>query len=206
MDIFEKFKNLLLWKDETMTKYFLVVILILYLLLTFMPIRYITILYLIRRFHKGKSYYHRRMISNRECARIELEKFMKSQGLVHGDLKQTWPKKNSKSFEGKLLSHFQNSLKIYLPAKITEVYKTPEDLIDYISTVDAVIRLIENDENDAYLEKDIDKKIIRIRKPAYKYLLNFLVNYVPSDLYYELVLNKEDEEEILMPAQSSISQ
>jgi hypothetical protein len=133
---------------------------------------------------------------------------MKTQGLVHEDLKQNWPKKNSKSFEGKLLSHFQNNLKIYLPAKITEVYKTPEDLIDYISTVDAVIRLIENDENDAYLEKnDIDnKKMIRIRKPAYKYLLNFLVNYVPSDLYYELVLNREEEEEILMPAQNNSNQ
>jgi hypothetical protein len=124
---------------------------------------------------------------------------MKFQGLVHDDLKQNWPKKNSKSFENKLLNHFQNNLKIYLPAKITEVYKTPEDLIDYISGVDAVIKLVESDENDAYLEKDTDKKIIRIRKPAYKFLLNFLVNYVPSDLYNELVLNKDEAEEIIMP-------
>lgn len=98
---------------------------------------------------------------------------------------EEWPKK-VKNFEAKLINAFQNNLKIYLPTKITEMKKTPKDLINYVSDVDAVLRLVENDENDIYLENDKEKTIMRVRKPAYKYVLNFLMNYIPSDLYLEL--------------------
>jgi len=188
VDMFEKFKNLLLWKDELMTKYFLVILLILYAFLTFMPLRYITILYLIRRFHKGKSYYKRRKKSNEIISKIEIAKFM----IMEVDelyMVKEWPKK-TKNFESKLISHFQTFLKIYLPAKITETYKSPHELAEHVSDADAVLRLIENDENDIYLEQDVSRVIMRVRKPAYKYVLNFLMNYVPSDLYQELMKDK----------------
>lgn len=188
VDMFEKFKNLLCWQDEQMTKYFLFVVLILFAFFTFLPVRYITIIYLIRRFHKGKSYYKRRKKSNMAVATIELRKLLNSMNLIVAD-NEEWPKK-AKNFEAKLINHFQNNLKIYLPAKITETKKTPKELIQHVSDVDAVLRLIENDENDFYLENDTSKVIMRVRKPAYMYLLNFLMNYVPSDLYKELVLEK----------------
>lgn len=167
-----------------MTSYFFIVVILIFIFIISLPLRYITILYLIRRFHKGKSYYKRRRKSNMAVATIELRKFLNLQTILVAD-NEEWPKK-IKSFETKLINHFQTNLKIYLPAKITEMKKTPKELVDYISDVDAVLRLIENDENDVYLENDTKRIIMRLRKPAYKYLLNFLMNYVPSDFYLEL--------------------
>lgn len=184
-DMFEKIKNLLTWKDELMTKYFFVFLLLIYVFFTFLPVRYITIIYLIRRFHKGKSYYKRRKISNKEVANVELTKFLAGFDVDITKTKE-WPKK-VKHLETKLIAHFQTNLKIYLPAKIIETKKTFEEFLDYVSEVDAVLRLIENDENDRYLENDTDKKIMSLRKPAYKYFLNFIMNFIPSDFYRESV-------------------
>lgn len=181
VDLFEKLKNLLTWTDNLMTQYFFILLLILYVFVTFLPVRYITIIYIIRRFYKGKSYYKRLKKSNHKVVSIELEKFMIHYNFKIG-LDEEWPKK-LKTNEAKLISHFQNNLKIYLPNRVTEVYKTPRQFIEYVSDADLVLRLIENDENDQYIETDTENVMIRVRKPAYKYLLNFLMNYVPSDFY-----------------------
>lgn len=192
VDAYEKFKNLLAWNDELMTKYFFVFLIVVYFFVTFMPLRYITIIYLIRRFHKGKSYYKRRKRSNELVAKIELAKFLGTTLEKLPNIKE-WPKK-SKGFETKLINHFQTNLKIYLPGKVIETIKSPQELADYISDVDAVLKLIENDENDMYIEMDVSRTIIRVRKPAYMYLMNFLMNYIPSDFYKENIQEKNLKE------------
>lgn len=76
VDLFEKFKNLVAWSDDVMTQYFFILVFVLYIFVTFLPLRYITIIYLIRRFYKGKSYYKRRKRSNMRVVEIELEKYL----------------------------------------------------------------------------------------------------------------------------------
>lgn len=135
-----------------------------------------------RRFHRGRRYYKRRKRSNALVAKIELEKFFDENSIVGMRETEEWPKR-IRYFESKLITHFQTNLKIFLPNRVTEVYKTPKEFIDHVSDADIVLKLIENDENDKYIEQDTDKIMIRNTKTAYKYLFNFLINYVPSDLY-----------------------
>ena len=70
-----------------------------------------------------------------------------------------------------------------MPNRVTEVYMTPKEFIEHVSNADIALKLNENDENDKYIEQDTEKIMIRNTRTAHKYLFNFLINYVPSDLY-----------------------
>ena len=61
--------------------------------------------------------------------------------------------------------------------------ETPNKFIDYVKFTSAVLRLKESDENDILMDK-FSGKIIKKKKTAYRYYFNFVLNFIPSDIYY----------------------
>ena len=59
LTIAEKIKNLIFWKSKTATMFALFALMIVYLALSFLPFRYILILFYVKKFHRGYSYYQR---------------------------------------------------------------------------------------------------------------------------------------------------
>ena len=58
---------------------------------------------------------------------------------------------------------------------------TPSKLIDYVSKVKDNLRLPNNDRNEVHWESNV--RLYRRSIPGYIYLLNFIMNRVPSDIY-----------------------
>lgn len=92
-----------------------------------------------------------------------------------------------KVFEQKLYAHFQDSLKLFFPKDILRKCETPLELIEYVSKVKDTLRLQEtfrgkvSDRNEWHLLNN--PNVSRRSLPAYRYLYNFIMNRVPSDLY-----------------------
>mmetsp|Transcript_18155 Transcript_18155/g.13205 ORF Transcript_18155/g.13205 Transcript_18155/m.13205 type:complete len:117 (+) Transcript_18155:1041-1391(+) len=110
-DFVEKCKNLVKWEESRMSGTFFFIVLILFVVVTFLPLRTIIILYLVYKFNRGRSYHKRRFRNNREVVTIELRNFMEDQKLAHllTDLNQKWEVllkgQYTKSFQEKLLSY-----------------------------------------------------------------------------------------------------
>ena len=52
-NIIEKSKNLIKWEDPKMTSFFYLIVLVLFLFVTFLPIRYMIITWLTYKFYRG---------------------------------------------------------------------------------------------------------------------------------------------------------
>ena len=70
-DFFEKTKNLMKWEDPRMTLYFFLVIAILFFFVTFLPLRFIIVLWLFYKLHRGRFYHKRRVNNNETVCRLE---------------------------------------------------------------------------------------------------------------------------------------
>ena len=66
---------------------------------------------------------------------------------------------------------------------IFEICPTPEEFINYSKFVSAILWLQETDENDFFMEK-YSGKIMKKKKVAYWYYFNFILNFIPSDMYF----------------------
>lgn len=117
----EKVSKLLYWEDQQASTIVLVVLLLAFLVVTFIPLRTIIIIWLFGKFGKGSTYYKRRYISNRECCRIELRNFFLDHKLypfekLFGDetnwLSNPWP---SEQDHIALKEKFQKIFSIILP-------------------------------------------------------------------------------------------
>ena len=154
-DFFEKTKNLIKWEEPRMTKYFLLLCLVLFIVVTFIPIRIIIMIYLIYKFYKGQFYHKKRIRHNREVLAIEFLNFVEENKLRQqlGDknkFDESWEKLLGKTmqlkiFEQKLSFYFQENLKLYFPKDMLKLKDpkdssifladTPNKLIDYVSKV-----------------------------------------------------------------------
>jgi hypothetical protein len=76
-DFFEKIRNLIRWEDEKMTEMFLFVLIVLFLVVSFLPMRAIFHLVLVYKFIKKKSWQRKRVENNEEICKIELKNFIK---------------------------------------------------------------------------------------------------------------------------------
>ena len=85
-----------------------------FIVVTFLPFRYIMVIYILYRFRKGKKFHERRIQHNAHVCHLELDRFFFSTGM---SLDKPWPKQ--KNLENRLITHFQTHLKIYLPTQIT---------------------------------------------------------------------------------------
>lgn len=93
VNLFEKIKNLLCWKNPKATKTMFLFLIFLLVAVTFLPIRYIIIIFIFKKFSKGKRYWDRVRKNNREVAIIELTNFFRSKGIKNFSFDQ-WPKLN----------------------------------------------------------------------------------------------------------------
>lgn len=80
-DFFEKSKNLIKWEEPRMTKYFFLLGIILFIAVTFIPLRIIICVYLVYKFHRGQFYHKRRIRSNKEIITIEFMNFLEDNKL-----------------------------------------------------------------------------------------------------------------------------
>ena len=71
-DYFEKYKNLLKWEDPRMTQYFFYVLIIAFVVVTFLPLRLFIALGFARKYFKGWRYQQRRQRHNIEICKLEL--------------------------------------------------------------------------------------------------------------------------------------
>ena len=75
-DFFEKIRNLVIWTDPNMTTLFYCLLLILFIVVTFLPLRFILFLACAYKFFCGRRWQHKRITNNREVCRLELINFL----------------------------------------------------------------------------------------------------------------------------------
>jgi len=105
INLFEKVKNLLIWKNKKATKLFFFCLLMILIAFTYLPIRYLIIILVLRKFSKGKRFWGRCYKSNRLIGTIELKTFLsKDIGIQISDFNDPWP--TLKGLEKKLQGYF----------------------------------------------------------------------------------------------------
>ena len=72
-DYFEKYKNLIQWEDSRMTKLAIIVLIIIFVIVTYLPIRLFLAIACIYKFYKGKNWHKKRVRNNREICKMELQ-------------------------------------------------------------------------------------------------------------------------------------
>lgn len=146
-DLVEKLRKLIYWEDQKSSTITLVVLLLAFFVVTFIPLRTIIVIWLIGKFKKGSTYYKRRYIGNRECCRIELRNFFLEQNLysfetLFGDetqwLSAPWPKEQNHLL---LKEKFQKMFFIILPNEYWLKFPTPSKLVDEVGFVDEALHL-----------------------------------------------------------------
>ena len=75
-DFFEKVRNLVLWEDQNMTALFFVLCIVVWLVVTFLPMRFILFLACAYKFFCGRRWQHKRITNNREVCKLELVNFI----------------------------------------------------------------------------------------------------------------------------------
>ena len=110
-NIIEKSKNLMKWEDPKMTTFFLLILLFLFLFVTFFPLRHIIVTWLTYKFYKGQFYHKKRVRNNREVCKIELRNFCDENKITLNNDTDEWEVQLGKQmtlvrFEQKLLQFF----------------------------------------------------------------------------------------------------
>lgn len=82
-DFFEKVRNLVFWEDQNMTALFFVLLLVIFIIVTFLPLRFILFIACAYKFACGQRWQRKRIINNREVCRLELLNFLQEQKLNH---------------------------------------------------------------------------------------------------------------------------
>ena len=151
-DLIEKLEKLLTWQDQEASTIVLVVILLAFFVVTFIPLRTIICAWLIGKFKKGSTWYYRRWVGNRECCKIETRNFFLDQHLYSFDvlfgkdekkwLGQPWPKGQDHTA---LKEHFQRVFKIILPDNFHITFETPWKLMKEVAYVDEPLFLAPGD-------------------------------------------------------------
>jgi hypothetical protein len=147
-DFFEKCKNLVKWEDPRMTFYFFLLLIVLFIVVTFLPLRFIIFMFLLYKCYRGQFYHYKRIRNNEEVCRIELRNMLDDNRMQYliTNYDEKWEVqlaklKNIKDFEQKVYQHFQEALKIYLPKDIFRICETPKQLIEYVGLTRQILKL-----------------------------------------------------------------
>ena len=170
-----------------MTYLFQLLLVVLFLFVTFFPLRVIFSFVVFWKFFKGLNWQRKRKINNEEVCRLELANFLKEKELtaVIHDWDEKWDnmvkKKDKVEFEHKLTEYFQSVVKIYFPKDILQLCETPNKLVEYFGYTQTTIRLPKNDRNE--LPRMTNPKIKKKSTPLHYHLHNFIMSRIPSDYY-----------------------
>ena len=131
-DFFEKVRNLVLWEDYNMTTLFFVLMIIIFLVVTFLPMRFILFLSTFYKFICGRLWQKKRIVNNREVCKLEIVNFLEEQRLsnVITNFDGKWSNQVRRhmkvaALEEKLTTYFQQVVRIYLPKDILSLCETP---------------------------------------------------------------------------------
>ena len=112
-DFFEKVRNLIVWEDPNITQLFFYLLIVLFLFVTFLPLRTIIFWSFVYKFLCGLRWQNKRVINNKEVCRIELLNFLEEKGLstTITDFSQKWDVQIKKTMtmealEDKITNHF----------------------------------------------------------------------------------------------------
>ena len=79
------------WEDPTMTMIFLLLLTVLFIFVTFLPLRFILTLSTAYKFYKGLAWQKKRRVNNEEVCRIEMNNFLKESKIVTiADYDERW--------------------------------------------------------------------------------------------------------------------
>lgn len=205
---FEKFKNVIEWSDQKATWVFICAMLLLFILVTFLPIRAMIIAGVINRFYRGHRWNERRYTSNRELCKLELTKLFETikidiaregEQIQRSTLPNTpleeldwtwqailkaknyWHRMKVSQFESKLIAHFSSQFEIRIPKDLLRTEcKNPRDLIEYFGHTGFVLHAKVIYDMDQHLA---NPKIYHRVTPLWQTAGVFVMNRVPSDLY-----------------------
>lgn len=135
-DFIEKVRNLFQWEDPNMTFIFLLLLIVLFIFVTFLPLRFIIFLALFHKFYKGRNWQKRRTINNEEVCKIEMQNFFAENKITCiTDYNETWVNLVKKikdsdfnkvpKMDKRLTQYFHLTVKIYLPKNILIDCETP---------------------------------------------------------------------------------
>ena len=188
-DLIEKLEKLLTWEDQEASTVVLVVILLAFFVVTFIPLRTIICLALVAKFNKGSTWYFRKDQGNRECCRIELRNFFLDHDLYPfevlfgGDerawLGKKWPKRQD---DTALKEHFQKVFKIILPDNFPKLYPTPWELIKEACLVDEPLFLAPGDSRNQWDIRNNKKLYWPSKNPIY-FVIQFIHNNIASNIF-----------------------
>lgn len=175
-----------------MTHHFLLILVVLFLFVTFLPLRFIISCAVFYKFYKGQNWQKKRQTNNQEVCRIEMQNFFSENKIPKVNFEDPWDKicKNipnsdfnkTVKMEKRLQQYFQTIVKIYLPKNIlTEKCLTPIQLIEYVGQTPFVIMLPKNDRNEWI--RINNPKIRKKATPLHYHLHNFIMWRIPSDFY-----------------------
>lgn len=78
------------WEDPRMTLYFYLVLIILFFAVTFLPLRFLIVLWLTYKLHRGRFYHKRRVRNNTEICKLEFLNFLDDNKLIVPNPNEKW--------------------------------------------------------------------------------------------------------------------
>ena len=94
MDYLEKYKNLIMWVDKRQTQIISVVLVVAFVIVTFLPLRFFIMIGYIYKFYKGMKWQSKRQTNNMEICKIELVNFFHDNNINFDDVDRKKRKKN----------------------------------------------------------------------------------------------------------------
>jgi hypothetical protein len=183
-DFVEKTEKLLCWQDRKTSSVFLLVLIVAFFVVSFLPLRYFVIVGLLLKFNRGKTYYQRRFIGNQEVCKIEIRNFLIDNNLLKSNGNDSWVNLfwsgPAKKLE-KLTLHMQDRLFILLPKNFIQAFPRPRDLIECVGYIDTPLALQAIEQNEFELRNNM--KLYRKKPNPIVYLFNFVMNNITSMVY-----------------------
>lgn len=171
-----------------MTALFFVLLVILFIIVTFLPLRFILFLACAYKFASGQRWQNKRITNNREVCRLELINFLQEQKLSHvvTNFDEKWSRQARKhmrlpALEEKLTLYFRETVRIFLPRQILHLCETPNQLIEYVGYTSSVIKLPQCDRNE--MKVKTNPRLKKRSTPLHYHLHNFIMSRIPSDIF-----------------------
>lgn len=198
-DFIEKMNKLLTWQDYKTSLVFLLILIGIFVVVTFLPIRFLLVLVskymriltciVLKAYKKGTHYYEKKYWNNKEACKIELRNFFNHNGIYKlQDMLQfenrwlytPWSILQRKQ-EKKLSIYLEQILDVFLPENYMETYACPNELIEAVAYLNNPLKLRVTDDNVWELRHN--KRLIKKKTSPIAMISNLVMNNIPSLIY-----------------------